>query len=188
MQTALILIDIQNDYFEGGRMSLKNMDRAAANARKLLDRFRENGWPVVFIQHVSTRPGATFFMPGTEGCEIHPIVAPLPEEPIFHKNFPNSFHDTLLHEFLQSNALSNLVICGAMSHMCIDTTTRAAFELGYTCIVPEDACATRDLVFNGHTVAAEDVHAAYMAALGSVFAKVAGTNQVLNELDGIETD
>ena len=169
---ALILVDIQNDYFTGGNMVLKNMEAAGTNAVRLLKFFRDRDWPRIHIQHVSTRPGATFFIPQTAGVEIHPVVAPIQGEAVLTKHYPNSFRDTGLQEKLRQADVTKLAICGAMSHMCIDTTTRAAFDLGFECTVLHDACATRDLKFGDIVVPADQVHASFMAALAGIFAKV----------------
>ena len=172
MTKGLIIVDVQNDYFPGGSMELVGMDEAASCCHQLLQAFRAEQLPVFHIQHLSTRPGASFFVPDTSGCEIHDSVKPLAGETHITKHFPSAFRDTDLHELLQLSAADELVICGAMSHMCIDTTVRAAFDLGYKCQVIADACATRDLEFNGHTVAAKDVQGAFMAALSMPFAQV----------------
>lgn len=172
MKTGLLLVDIQNDYFPGGNMELVSMQKAADTAAGILGTFRERKYPVYHVQHVSVRPGATFFVPGTEGMETHASVAPTGGEPVFQKNFPNSFRATELLETLRSDAIERVVICGAMSHMCIDATARAAFDYGFACTVVSDACATRDLQFEGRTVAARDVHAAFMAALAVPYAEV----------------
>lgn len=179
MQTGLILVDIQNDYFPGGKMELVDMAAAAANAGKLLDRFRKNRWPTFHIQHVSNYKGATFFLPDTRGMELHPRIAPLPQETVVQKHFPNSFRDTGLFDALKTAGVERLVLCGAMSHMCIDATTRAAADLGFACVLIHDACATRDLVFGDRTVKAMDVHASFMAALGSAYAQVEGCRDFL---------
>lgn len=179
MTSALLLIDIQNDYFPGGAMECKGMTDAALNALILLDFFRKDGSPVFFIRHLSVREGAGFLIPGTTGSEIHESVRPLEGEIVIEKNFPNSFLKTDLNEKLDELSVDGLVISGAMSHMCIDATTRAARDAGYSCTVVEDACATRDLVFKGKTVPAESVHASFMAALGGVYADVVGTGDFL---------
>jgi len=172
MNQALVLVDIQNDYFPGGAMELVGMEAAAERAAAVLAHFRAQGWPIFHIQHVSTRPGATFFLPDTRGVEHHPGVAPRQGETVVRKHYPNSFPESTLRDGLEAGGAQQLVICGAMSHMCIDATTRAAFDLGYGCSVIADACATRDLVFNGETIAAASVHAAFMAALASPYARV----------------
>jgi len=172
MKTGLILVDIQNDYFPGGRMALDGMEAAAENAGKLLDLFRASKWPTFHIQHISNYKGATFFLPDTKGAELNPVIAPLSGETIIQKHFPNSFRETVLLNALKTAQVEQVVICGAMSHMCIDATTRAAADLGVACVVVHDACATRDLEFEEKTVIASDVHASFMAALGSAYAQV----------------
>jgi nicotinamidase-related amidase len=178
MKRALLLVDIQNDYFTGGAMQLAGMEAAAGKASSLLQVFRERSEPVFHVQHVSKRPGATFFLPGTSGVEIHPAVEPLPAEPVITKVFPNSFRGTNLDDLLKKQEVRHLVICGAMSHMCIDATTRAAFDLGFKCTVVEDACATRNLAFKGETVPAWAVHGAFMAALQGIYAEVVSTGDL----------
>ena len=179
MKPTLLIVDIQNDYFTGGKMELTGMDAACENASKLLSWFRGKNHPVVFIQHLATKPNATFFIPGTSGAEIHQSIMPFSNETVIVKHFPNSFRETNLHQYLQEQGLNKLIICGAMSHMCIDTTTRAAADLGYTCTLIADACATRDLVFEGKKVEAEHVQTAYMAALNGSFAQVISTEHFL---------
>ena len=181
MKEALLLIDIQNDYFPGGRMELAGMENAAKKAADILEAFRTAGKPVFFIRHLSTRPGAFFFIPGTPGADIHPGIQPLPEETIIEKNFPNSFFQTELLSRLKETDVGNLVICGAMSHMCIDTTVRVAKELGFVSILIADACATRDLKFENEILPAHTVHAAFMAALDGMFATVMTAEKYLSQ-------
>ncbi|MBU4262661.1 MAG: cysteine hydrolase [Proteobacteria bacterium] len=182
MNTCLIVIDLQNDYFPGGNMELVGIEAAAANARLLLDRQRETGSAVIHIQHIAARPGATFFLPETTGAAINEQVAPRENEIVVQKNYPNSFRDTSLLEILQQGKVDNLLICGAMSHMCIDASVRAAFDFGFTCLVAEDACAARDLEFKGRTINAADVHASFMAALAVPYARVIATKEVLENI------
>ncbi len=182
MKNCLILVDLQNDYFPGGKMEVVGIEEAAANARILLNEFRKANLPVIHIQHMSTRPGATFLLPGTDGAKIHQMVTPREDEPVVVKNYPNSFRGTSLLELLKAKGSDSLVICGAMSHMCIDATTRAAFDLGFICTVAEDACATRDLHFKGKTIRAAEVHASFMAALSVPYAKVISTKEIIENM------
>lgn len=167
---ALLLVDIQNDYFPGGAMELVGAEAAGRAAGRVLAAFRARSLPVVHIRHESVRPGSTFFLPGTPGADIHPGVAPLPGEALRTKHFPNSFRDTGLEALLRGLGAERLVLCGMMTHMCVDATARAAFDLGFPVTLVPDACATRDLSFAGRTVAAADVHAAFLAALAAVYA------------------
>ena len=182
MNTALVLIDIQQDYFPGGRMEVAGALEASRAAKRLLDYFRQGNLPIVHIQHISMRAGATFFLPDTEGINFHENVSPVPDETIIKKYFPNSFRNTDLQKHLESKAINEIVICGMMSHMCIDATVRAAFDEGYSCVVAHDACAARNLVFNGIDTPALHVHGAYMAALGAVYAKVSSAEAIIATL------
>jgi len=177
MISGLILVDIQNDYFPGGNMELARMIEASLNAKDLLSLFRKNQWPTFHIQHIAEHEGATFFLPNTEGSELHRSIKPLPEETIIQKKFPNSFRETTLLKELKNARVEEVVICGAMSHMCIDATTRAAADLEYSCMVVHDACATRNLEFGGINISAEDVHGSFMAALGSAYANILSFNE-----------
>jgi nicotinamidase-related amidase len=163
-------------------MELVAMGEAADRAASVLEEFRRQKRPIYHIQHVSTRPGATFFVPGTEGMDTHVSVAPVDGESLIQKNFPNSFRDTSLLETLRGDSIEHLIVCGAMSHMCIDATTRAAFDHGFSCTVVSDACATRDLQFEGNTVSAKDVHAAFMAALAVPYASVVTAKEAAAQL------
>lgn len=179
MKAGLVLVDIQNDYFPGGSMELVGMEPAGKKARDLLVLFREEQWPTFHIQHISTYKGATFFLPNTSGAEIHASLKPRPQDEVIQKHYPNSFRETNLIEKLTDAGVKNIVICGAMSHMCIDATTRAAFDLGFNCTVIHDGCATRNLEFGGKTIPAEAVHAAFMAALGAAYARVLSSDEFI---------
>lgn len=180
MNTALLLIDIQNDYFPGGRMELEGSVEASEHAQEVLHFFREKNMFVVHIQHISTRPGATFFLPETEGVEIHAGVKPLESEPTVEKNYPNSFRDTALLDHLKTRGIRHVVVAGMMTHMCVDATVRAAFDYGFQCTILHDACATRALAFAETVIPARQVHGAFLAALGGVYGKVVGTAEYLS--------
>ncbi len=182
MKTALILIDIQNDYFPGGKMELEGSVEEGERAARLLSFFRDAHLPLVHIQHISTRPTATYFLPNTDGVKTHVSVAPREGETLFQKHFPNSFRDTPLLEHLKREQIERVVIAGMMTHMCVDATTRAAFDFGFQCLVAEDACATRALTHAGKTVRAEDVHRAFLAALNGTYGKVLKADDISSGL------
>jgi nicotinamidase-related amidase len=183
MRTALLIVDVQNDYFPGGRNELAGPIPAAEKARLLLDAFRERKMPVVHVRHESTRPGATFFLPGTPGAQIHDSVRPLDGEIIVTKNFPNSFRGTGLLQLLRDQGIERLVVCGMMTHMCIDTTVRAAFDHGFPTLVAGDACATKNLAYMDNVIPAEQVHLAFLSALNGTFARVDTTGQILKLIE-----
>ena len=181
MNAALIIIDIQNDYFENGANPLVGSFKASINASHILGKFRDDNLPVIHMQHIALSPTATFFLPDTFGNEIHDNVKPLETEKLFIKHYPNSFRETGLFEYLKSNEITDLVICGMMTHMCVDTSVRAAKDLGFNITLIGDACATKDLQFHSEMVTAHNVQLSYLAALNGNFATVITAKQFLAE-------
>ncbi|MET0974397.1 MAG: cysteine hydrolase family protein [Leifsonia sp.] len=179
MSRLLLIIDIQRDYFPGGAHPLVGPEAAGEAARSLLEHFRASGDPVIHVQHVWDSPDASFMRPGTPGVEIHPIVEPIAGEPVVAKAEPNAFLGTDLEARLRSADPAELVIAGMMSSMCVDATTRAAADLGFTVTVAHDACAAPDLDFDGETVPARQVHGAFMAALSGSYATVTTAEAII---------
>ena len=181
MKTALLLIDIQNDYFPGGKMELEGPLEAARQASELLGCFREHGLPTVHIQHVSLKPDATFFLPGDRGTDIHESVAHYEGEPLVQKHYPNAFRETNLLELLQDRGIERVIVTGMMTHMCVDASARAAADLGFQVMVAEDACATRALTYGDTAIPAGHVHKAFLAALRS-YGQVLPVEQIVARL------
>ena len=165
---TLLIIDIQDFYFPGGKSALVEPEKAAANAALLLADFREKKLLVVHVRH-NSEPGG----------KIRDIVKPLPSEKIISKDAVNSFLGTDLLGFLKANKTDTLVICGMQTHMCVEAATRAASDYGFKCILIHDACATKDLEINGQIVKAEEVQKSFLAALDSFYSKVKTANQYL---------
>ncbi|AXF57667.1 cysteine hydrolase family protein [Salicibibacter kimchii] len=180
MSTALIVVDIQNDYFPNGKMELSNPDQAATNAAKVMDWFRQNNKENIFhVQHIAGSPELGFFLPNTEGADIHKTVQPLEHENVIVKNFPNSFLKTDLESKLREKGVTKVVALGMMTHMCIDATVRAAVDLGFETTLIEDACASRELSYQERTVPAEQVHHAFVSAVNGMYANVISTEDFL---------
>jgi nicotinamidase-related amidase len=151
---ALLLIDIQDFYFPGGKSVLVEPGKAAANAALLLEQFRKEKQLVIHIRH-NSEPGG----------KINDLVKPLPSEKIISKDGVNSFVKTDLLDFLKKNNTDTLVICGMQTHMCVEAATRAASDLGFKCILIYDACATKDLKFGDKIIKAEDVQYSTLSTL-----------------------
>ncbi len=179
MARALLIIDIQNDYFPGGAFPLHEPEAAAERASALLAAFRASGEPVVHVQHVWDAPDAEFMVPGTDGVEIHAAVAPAGDEPVVQKAEPNAFLGTGLEQQLRGAGIDELVVAGMMTSMCVDATVRAASDLGFTVSVAADACAAPSLAFGGVDVEAPAVHAAFLAALADSYATVVPAAELL---------
>lgn len=167
VKKGLIVIDVQNDYFEGGAMPLFEPNEALKNAIRVQRDFREKQLPIFYVQHAGT-PEAGFLVEGTEGAEIHAGLLPIADENEFivRKTTPNSFFETDLAEKLAEAGVEQVVIVGMMTHVCVDSTTRQASELGLAPIVIADACTGPDVVFDGKKTSAENLQVAFMAALG----------------------
>lgn len=167
--TALVLIDIQDFYFPEGKVELVGAEKAGDQAKALLQEFRKNEQLIVHVRHE--------FQPGGE---INKRVAPIDGEKVISKKEVSCFNGTELHNYLQQNGIKNVVLAGMQTHMCLEGGTRAAYDLGYSCVVVHDACATRDLNFGETTVKAADVHASTLATLKS-YAKVLSLVMYLNQ-------
>jgi nicotinamidase-related amidase len=166
---ALLLIDIQDFYFPGGKSALVAPEKAAANAALLLSDFRKKNLTVIHVRH-NSEPGG----------KISDIVKPLPAEKVVSKDAVNCFVGTDLLDFLKTNKIDTLVICGMQTHMCVEAATRAASDYGFKCILIHDACATKDLKFGDKTIKAEDVHYSTLSTLKN-YAIVESTNEYLKK-------
>jgi len=182
MNDCLILIDLQNDYFPDGKMELENIGEASKNAAMLLKEFRNNNLPIIHIQHMETEIDAPFFLKGSYGSKIHNSVIPQPDEKIFIKNYADSFRETTLLEYLQKKDLRNLTICGAMTNVCINATSRAALKFAFKIVIAEDACAAKDTIIKEKLTGAKDVHSFYMEGLSGAGAKVIATQDIINKI------
>jgi nicotinamidase-related amidase len=182
MDSAIVLIDIQNEYFKGGKRELCAPDEAAKKAARALDGFRSKGLPVFHVRHVNADAGAGSFLPGSPGAQIHESVRPLAGETVIEKQYPNAFLRTGLYDGLKSKGINHIAVCGMMSHMCVDTSVRVAQDYGLSVTVLEDACTTRDLSWGGETIPARTVHNAVMASLNGTFARVVKTEEFLADM------
>lgn len=171
MKEALLIIDVQNDYFPGGANALHNPGKAERRIQDLISESRAIHRPIVYIQHINP-PDDTFFLEGTPGVEISDRIRPNAEDKVIIKHYPNSFLETELDDYLQSIGVDTLVVCGMMTHMCVDTTVRAAMDHGYRVQLVSGACATMDLEWNGEIIPAEAVQKAFIASLNGIFATV----------------
>ena len=172
---AILVVDLQNEYWPTGKLPLSGIEAASANAARIIAAARDKGDMVVNIRHEMPAADAPIFTPGSDGVQINKAVQPADGEPVIVKNFPNSFRDTGLKAMLDEKGVDEVVIVGAMSHMCIDATVRAASDFGYKTTTIFDACATRDLDFGESTVPAAQVHATMMSALAFAYGDVVDT-------------
>lgn len=155
VKTALLIIDIQNFYFPGDNgPGLVNAEQASLAAKEILQVFRNKKLEVIHVRHQSKK-----------GFEIHKNVEPLPGEKVITKQEVCCFLGTDLHDYLNSLNINRLVIIGMQTQMCLEAAVRAAHDMGYECLVIQDACATRNLKFGGREVKAEDVQTSVLATI-----------------------
>ncbi|MNR83186.1 Streptothricin hydrolase [compost metagenome] len=178
-KSALLVIDLQNEYLPTGKLPLVNIQQTATNAAKVIAKARQQGTQVIHIQHIANAE-SPIFEPNSNGIEFQDTVKPQADEAVVIKNQINAFLNTTLKEILDTNKVTELVVIGAMSHMCVDAAVRAASDFGYKVKVIHDACATLDLEFNGIKVPADYVHATLMAAFEFAYAQVISTAEYLN--------
>lgn len=181
MRQALVIIDVQNDYFSGGKLPLEHPERALNNINQLEEVFQKNKRPIIYIQHIKKTTPANFFEEGTPGVALHSGLYIKNDSVIIEKEYPNSFYHTALMDYLKQNRVEQLIITGMMTHMCVDSTTRAAKEFGFSPILISDATATKGLMIDDEQVSAQNVQLSFLAALEN-FAIVQTTQDYLNNI------
>ena len=169
-QRALIVIDVQNEYFPGGAWALPDANRTLPNILRLIEQARERGEAVVFVQHVAPE-NSPVFARGKPGCALRPELSVRPEDKQIEKAHPSCFQGTGLAEWLAEHDITALDICGYQTQMCCDATTRDAYARGYTLRLFSDAVCARDLEWEGQTIPHDVVHRTHLATL-SRFATV----------------
>lgn len=173
-ETALLVIDIQNFYFEKGALPLTGSIEAAAQARRVLEAFRAKKLLVIHVRHASKTTQFVDGEPTDAQYKIRPEVAPVPGEKVITKHYANTFLETDLLEYLKQHQITSLVIVGMQTHMCVEAAARAATDLGFSVTVIADACATRPLTYGERTVPAEMVHTKALAAINGTYGRVVG--------------
>ena len=169
-KSALVLIDCQNTYREGV-MQLEGVEPALAQCQKLLARYRDAGRPVIHIQH-DAGTGSPYDVNDRIGA-IADVVKPRDGEPIVVKTYPSSFEKTNLDDLLKGFGVEDVALVGFMTHVCVNSTARAAFNHGYRATVVGNATATRSLPSpTGGVTSAKDLHEASLTALNDIFAVV----------------
>ncbi|MCL2858663.1 MAG: cysteine hydrolase [Streptococcaceae bacterium] len=178
MKQGLLIIDVQRDYFSGGKKPLERPEEALAVIKLLEEKFKKENLPIVYVQHIKPDRNADFFALGSEGAELHPELSVEDSSIIIEKQFPNSFFQTNLLEKLKEIQVEQLIITGMMTHMCVDSTTRTAKELGFQPIVIADSTATCELSLGNEKVAAEQVQISFLSALQN-FSEVMNSQEFL---------
>ncbi len=178
-ETALLVIDIQNFYFENGSLPLTGGGEAARQARRVLDVFRARKLTVIHVRHTPKTAAFANGEPTDAQYRFHADVVPVADETVVTKHYANSFRETPLLEILRQRHVTRLVIVGMQTHMCVEAAARAATDLGFDVTVVAEACATRPLTYGDRTVPANMVHAAALAAINGTYGRVVGIDNWL---------
>lgn len=142
-KTALLVIDVQNEYFDG-KWPIPDGSRTLQQIERAIDATQASGATVVYVQHAVLNPERGIFLPGSHGFELHARLHPRANDPRIVKNYPGSFSKTNLENTLQQHDIDTIVVSGYMTHMCCDTTAREGFQRDFRVLFLNDATATRD--------------------------------------------
>jgi len=138
-KTALLVIDVQAGMFDPSD-PVHEGEALLGVISGLIEKARAAGAPVIYIQH-DAGPGKPLAH-GAPGWEIHPAIAPGPDDVVVGKRTPDSFHETSLQQELQADGVSKLILCGIQTDYCVDTTCRRAFSQGYDVTLVSDGHST----------------------------------------------
>lgn len=178
-QTAVIVIDIQNEYFAGGKMPIPDGMKALQNSKRLVEFAHKHGMLVFFVRHEGAADGP-LFAKGSRFAEFHKDLQPGKNDRVITKATPSSFVGTDLKQQLDSLGIKQLIVTGLMTHMCVSSTARDAVPLGYSVIIPEDATATRDLAtWDNKVVDHKVLQQSALTGVADVFAEIKTTDAVL---------
>jgi nicotinamidase-related amidase len=181
---ALIVIDVQNEYFDGALpISDPPTETSLANIGRAMDGATAAGVPVIVVRHGDTDPDAAMFRRGSPTWELHPEIEGRSRDHLVEKTYPGSFTDTPLESILADAGIDTVAITGYMTHMCVDTTSRQAAHLGLAVEILSDATGTLPLENSGGRAAGEELHRATLVAQGQFFADVLETDDWLTRLD-----
>lgn len=176
MKRALLVIDVQNEYFFG-KLPVSYPPGSLGNILKVMDVAAVSQTPVAVIRHAAKSETSPVFRKGSPEWELHPDVEKRHRDVLIEKNWPDSFTETKLEEWLKGNGIDTLTVCGYMTQMCCDTTARRAFHLGYGVEFLADATGTLPLKNEAGSVTDEELHRAILITQQSRFSKVMKTEE-----------
>lgn len=174
MKRALLVIDVQNEYFSG-LLPITHPQGNLSNILRVMDAAAAGGIPIVVIQHTFTDPDKPFFQRGTPQWELHPEVRKRQYDLLLEKNLPGSFTGTELEAWLRRQGVDTVVIAGYMTHMCCDTTAREAVHRGFSAEFLSDATGTLPLDNSAGIVSAEELQRAILCAQQMMLSEVLST-------------
>ncbi|MDI6724697.1 MAG: cysteine hydrolase family protein [Methanobacterium sp.] len=182
MKKALLVIDVQNEYFTG-KLPVTYPENSFQNILKAIDSANKMEIPVILVQHSNLDKEAATFKIGTDEHDIHEGVLKRDFDKIIEKNLPGSFTGTELKSFLDVNNIDTVVICGYMTQMCCDTTSRQAMHLGFNVEFLSDATGTLDISNSAGEISAQNLHKAILITQTMRFSKVMKTDEWIGKIE-----
>lgn len=183
VRRALIVIDVQNEYFDGALpISDPTPALSLANIGRAMDAATAAGIPVIVVRHGDADPEASSFRVGSHTWELHPEVERRDRDHLVEKTMPGAFTDTQLASILAAEEIDTVAIAGYMTHMCVDTTSRQAAHRGLAVEILSDATGTLALENSGGGATGEELHRATLVAQGQFFADVVRTDDWLDRI------
>lgn len=181
MKRALLVIDVQNEYFKG-KLPVTHPKDSFQNILKAIDSANKMEIPVILVQHSNLDKDAATFKIGTDEHDIHEEVLKRDFDKIIEKNLPGSFTGTGLKPYLNENNIETVAICGYMTQMCCDTTARQAMHLGFNVEFLSDATGTLDIFNSAGKINAEELHKAILVTQAMRFSKVITTSEWIESI------
>ncbi|NLE25375.1 MAG: cysteine hydrolase [Clostridiaceae bacterium] len=175
MKRALLVIDVQNEYFSGG-LPVTYPQGSINNIFKVIEAAKQNGVLVIAIQHTAPQADSKTFVKGSLGWELHEGIKNIGYDYLIEKNLPGSFTGTNLEAILKENKIDTVVISGYMTQMCCDTTARQALHLGLSVEFLSDSTGTLDITNYAGKVTAEELHRCILVTQAMKFSKVISTD------------
>lgn len=180
IRKALLVIDVQNEYFTG-RLPVTYPEGSLGNILKAMDRAALADIPVAIIQHTAPSQDSPTFRKGSDGWKLHPEIEERKRDILIEKNLPGSFTGTELEKWLRDKGVSRVAICGYMTQMCCDTTARQAFHLGFQVDFLSDATGTLSMQNSAGSISASDLHRAVLVTMAAKFGRVMRTEEWITE-------
>ncbi len=175
MKRALLVIDVQNEYFTG-KLPVTYPQNSLERIEQAIDAANEAEIPVILVQHTAPQPDSATFRRSSQAWELRPEVAGRKHATVIEKNLPGSFTGTQLESWLREHNIDTVTISGYMTQLCCDTTARQAMHLGFGVEFLSDATGTLAFKNKAGAIDAEELHRAILVTQQARFSSVLPTD------------
>jgi nicotinamidase-related amidase len=182
MKRALLVIDVQNEYFPGGALPIIHPQNHLENILETMDAAKRDEVTTIVVRHHQPDPNSPLFCKGSKNWELHPEVASRHHDLLLDKQLPGSFTNTGLEMFLRERGIDTVSIAGYMTQICCDTTAREAMHRGFTVEFLSDATGTLDVENSAGSVKADDLHKAILVAQQMFISEVISKDEFIDRI------